>query len=107
MNLYLPIGIGLFQAQNQQLLIVSRQQAQLTVNTEHYRPLLPKSGRGIGGPRYWLLRLKLWWKNNSEEGKYQGYILVAIIVQVSTETLTAVSDALTCCNVVHCLFRYL
>jgi len=107
MNLYLPIGIGLFQAQNQQLLIVSRQQAQLTVNTEHYRPLLPKSGRGIGGPRYWLWRLKLWWRSNSEEGKYQGYILVAIIVQVSIRTLTAVSEALMSWNVVHRLFHYL
>jgi len=107
MNLYLPIGIGLFQAQNQQLLIVSRQQAQLTVNNGHYRPLLPKTGRGIGGPKYWLSRLKLWWRSNSEDGKYQGYILVAIIVQVSAQALTAVPDALTCCNIVHCLFCHL
>ena len=59
MNLYLPIGIGLFQAQNQQLLIVSQGQAELIASNELYRPILPKRGRGVGGPKYWAFRLKI------------------------------------------------
>lgn len=94
MNLYLPIGIGLFQAQNQQLLIVSRQQAQLIVADEIYKPLFPKTGRGVGGLRYWRFRLKHLWRNVSEEGKYQGFVFVGIIVQVSSSFRTALSHVL-------------
>lgn len=82
MNIYLPIGIGLFQAQNQQLLIVSRQQSRLIVTNEQYKPLLPKTTRGIGGPRYWLFRLKRWWRGINEESKYQGFIFIGFVVQV-------------------------
>ena len=82
MNLYLPIGIGLFQAQNQQLLVVSRRQARMIVTDELYKPFLPKTGRGIGGLRYWIFRLKRWWRGINEETKYQGFIFAGIIVQV-------------------------
>ena len=87
MNLYLPIGIGLWQAQNQKLLVVSRQQTQLSENKQRHRLLPPKSGHGIGGPKYWYWRIKLWWKENSEDGNYQAYIPIAVIVQVSSGTL--------------------
>ena len=82
MSLYFPLGIGLFQAQNQQLLVVSQGQARLMTSKEHYRPFLPKGGRGIGGPRYWRFRLKLWWNSVNEESRYQGFVLVGCFIQV-------------------------
>lgn len=87
MNIYLPIGIGLFQAQNQQLLIVSQRQARLLVADELYKPVLPKAGRGIGSPRYWLFRLKIWWRSVNEESKYQGIIFIGFVVQVGHSCL--------------------
>ena len=81
MSLYLPIGIGLFQAQNQQLLIVSQRQAQLIVMDDVYKPFIPKSGRGIGSLRYWCFRLKLWWRSIKKERKYQGFIFAGFIIQ--------------------------
>ena len=82
MNLYLPIGIGLFQAQNQQLLVVSQGQHQLLQLEGPFRRLPPKR-KGLGNPRYWLYRFKLWWRGESEAGKYQAYVLIGIIVQVN------------------------
>ena len=82
MNLYLPIGIGLFQAQNQQLLVVSQGQNQLLQLEEPFRRLPPKR-KGLGNLRYWLYRFKLWWRGVSQAGKYQAYVLVGIIVQVN------------------------
>jgi len=82
MSIYLPIGIGLFQAQNQQLLIVSRQQTELLTKDESYRPILPKGGKGLGGPRYWLFRLKFWCRGVSTQGTYQGFVAIGIFVQV-------------------------
>ncbi|KAL8721584.1 MAG: hypothetical protein Q9225_001748 [Loekoesia sp. 1 TL-2023] len=81
MNLYLPIGIGLWQAQNQQLLIVSRQQTQLIVSHATYKPLLPSHGHGVSSPRYWLWRFKLWYRSISTQGKYEGFVLIGIIIQ--------------------------
>ncbi|KAL6717202.1 hypothetical protein ACLMJK_005117 [Lecanora helva] len=81
MSIYLPIGIGLFQAQNQQLLIVSQRQAQLMVSKHLYKPFLPKSTSGIGGLRYWRFRLKVWWKGIHRERKSQGLILIGFLVQ--------------------------
>ena len=83
MNIYLPIGIGLFQAQNQQLLLVSRRQARLIVMDELYKPFLPKTGRGTGGPKYWRFRCKIWWRGINEEKKYQGFVVIGMVVQVS------------------------
>ncbi|KAL8923925.1 MAG: hypothetical protein Q9208_004362 [Pyrenodesmia sp. 3 TL-2023] len=81
MNLYLPIGIGLWQAQNQQLLIVSRQQSHLIHSNHTYRPLLPLRGHSMGTPRYWFWRLKIWYRNISSQGKYEGFVLIGIIIQ--------------------------
>ncbi|KAL6721850.1 hypothetical protein ACLMJK_000955 [Lecanora helva] len=80
MSIYLPIGIGLFQAQNQQLLLVSTGQNRL-LHSEEYKPLYHKGGSGIGGPRYWLWRLKIWWAGVSKQGKYEGYVLIGMVVQ--------------------------
>ena len=81
MSIYLPIGIGLFQAQNQQLLIVSKEQSQLLQRQDYYKPLFPKNG-GIGGPRYWMFRLKAWWDSTSKQGKYEGFVVLGICAQV-------------------------
>ncbi|KAM0804135.1 hypothetical protein BDR22DRAFT_781967, partial [Usnea florida] len=81
MSIYLPIGIGLFQAQNQQLLIVSREQDLLKGTDEIYRPLYPNHGGGLGGWKYWTWRLKLWWKGVNAQSKYEGFVFVGITVQ--------------------------
>lgn len=81
MSLYLPIGIGLFQAQNQQLLLVSQGQGQLLVLEESFKRL-PYKRQGLGRYRYWLCRFKSWWAGISKAGHYQSYVLVGIIVQV-------------------------
>ncbi|KAL8723865.1 MAG: hypothetical protein Q9181_007121 [Wetmoreana brouardii] len=81
MNLYLPIGIGLWQAQNQQLLIVSRQQTQMITSTKTYKPLLPPRGRGFGSSSYWVSRFMLWYRSISTQGMYEGFILIGIIIQ--------------------------
>lgn len=81
MNLYLPIGIGLFQAQNQQLLIVSQGQARLLALEEPFRRL-PRTRRGLGRPRYWLFRFRIWWEKVGKAGRYQAYVFIGIIIQV-------------------------
>ena len=82
MSIYLPIGIGLFQAQNQQLLIVSKEQSELLQRQDYYKPLFPKDG-GIGGLRYWIFRFQAWWNSITKQGKYEGFVFVGICVQVS------------------------
>ena len=87
MSIYLPIGIGLFQAQNQQLLLVSRQQAELVVRDQMYK-LLPARPKGsVGGPRYYMYRLKIWWRDVNRQRKYEAYILVGMVIQVSLERM--------------------
>lgn len=81
MSLWLPIGIGLFQAQNQQLLVVSQGQAQLLASDELFKRLPPKR-QGLGVSGYWIYRTKLWWRGLNEAGRYQAYVFVGIIVQV-------------------------
>lgn len=81
MSTYLPIGIGLFQAQNQQLLIVSREQNLLKGIDELYRPLYPNYGGGLGGPKYWIWRFKLWWRSVNTQNKYEGLVFVGMVVQ--------------------------
>ncbi|CAF9923319.1 MAG: hypothetical protein ALECFALPRED_002357 [Alectoria fallacina] len=81
MSIYLPIGIGLFQAQNQQLLIVSQEQNLLKGIDELYRPLYPNHGGGLGGPKYWIWRLKLWWRSVNTQNKYEGLVFVGMAVQ--------------------------
>lgn len=81
MCLYLPIGIGLYQAYNQQLLIVSRGQAALITKDELFKPIFPKT-KGLGGPKYWAFRFKIWWQSVSSKGKYEGFVLIGIVIQV-------------------------
>ena len=83
MSMYLPLGIGLFQAQNQQLLIVSREQDQLLRNEHSYKPLYPRAGFKLCGPKYWLWRYKLWWQGVATQSKYEGFVVVGMIAQVS------------------------
>ncbi|KAL8822208.1 MAG: hypothetical protein Q9191_007048, partial [Dirinaria sp. TL-2023a] len=77
MSIYLPIGIGLFQAQNQQLLLVSREQSKLLVTDESFKPLGPPSK----GPKKWLFHVQQWWNSFSEQGKYEGFVAVGIVAQ--------------------------
>lgn len=92
MSIYLPIGIGLFQAQNQQLLIVSREQNLLKGTDELYRPLYPNFVGGMGGPKYWMWRLKLWWRSVSSQNKYEGFVLIGMVVQVRCLPLVKIAD---------------
>ena len=85
MSLYMPLGIGLFQAHNQQLLVVSQGQSQLLQLEGPFRRLPPKRN-GSGNLRYCVYRFKLWWGGVSQAGKYQSYVLVGIIVQVNIYT---------------------
>ena len=96
MSIYLPIGIGLFQAQNQQLLIVSREQNLLKGIDELYRPLYPNHGGGIGGPKYWIWRLKLWWRSVNTQNKYEGLVLIGMVVQVRRLAPGQASDSSQC-----------
>ncbi|KAL8857572.1 MAG: hypothetical protein Q9178_005900 [Gyalolechia marmorata] len=82
MSLYLPIGIGLWQAQNQQLIIVSREQTEMRKpEYASFKPLLPPRGRGMGTPTYWLWRFKIWYRSISTQGKYEGFVLFGIVIQ--------------------------
>ncbi|KAK3708410.1 hypothetical protein LTR37_011506 [Vermiconidia calcicola] len=82
MSIYLPIGIGLFQAQNQQLLVVSRQQADLIARADLYKPLPPRPRGSFGGPSYYIYRTKIWWRDTTQQRKYEAYILVGMVVQL-------------------------
>jgi len=82
MNLYLPIGIGLYQASNQQLLMVSHGQAQLAAEKKYHRALPAARGQGIGRLRYGLYRLKFWWNGVTKQSKYLGFVYAGIAVQV-------------------------
>ncbi|KAL8949095.1 MAG: hypothetical protein Q9222_004766 [Ikaeria aurantiellina] len=93
MNLYLPIGIGLWQAQNQQLVIVSRQQTEMIASNNTYKPLLPKRGHGIGTPKYWIWRFKIWYQCISTQGKYEGFVFIGIVVQVVISNVFRYSTA--------------
>ena len=80
MSLWLPAGIGLFQAQNQQLLVVSLQQQRLLATEELYKPLPPRKGRG--SVNYWRFRMKCWWREASSTRRYELFVTLGIVVQV-------------------------
>lgn len=86
MSLYLPIGIGLFQAQNQQLLVVSSQQLKLISSNDTYRLMPPKPKNRMGNPSYWAFRVKYWWKDVSSTRKYEALVTLGIIVQVGARS---------------------
>jgi len=74
----------LFQAQNQQLLTVSDEQSQILNTVEQYKPVFPGYGKGLGGPKYWFWRFKLWWQtSSSSSANYEGLVLGGITAQVS------------------------
>ena len=81
MSIYLPIGIGLYQAQNQQLLLLSKGQDELLHYQDRYKSLLPRKDV-VGGPRYYVSRFKAWWDSTSKQGKYEGYVFLGMCIQV-------------------------
>lgn len=82
MSMYLPLGIGLYQASNQDLLIVSREQIQLIRSEVPYNPLPPGYGKGFAGPRYWSWRVKLWWQRAARQNKYEVFVFFGMLAQV-------------------------
>lgn len=85
MSIYLPIGIGLFQAQNQLLLRTSRGQQHL-LTQDIYRPL----PGGKTKRQYYWNAFKLWCQAAREGGYFEGFVAAGIIVQVRY-----------CCCVLH------
>ena len=77
MSLYLPGGIGLFQAQNQQLSIVSREQiAALTEDT--YKLLGPRNG----GAKNWQTQLRAWNPVAYKKRTVENLAYIGIAIQV-------------------------
>ena len=107
MNLYLLIGIGLFQAQNQQLLTVSDGQAELVNSDELYKPLLPNGGCGIGGPGYWLFQVEVCWMGVSKQRRYECFVIIGIFVQVGSLYLDGICRGADIDHSVYCLIHHL
>ena len=82
MSVYLPVGIGLFQAANQQLSLVSEGQRAIANERAGFNPKLPDRV-GWEGPSYWSLRLRFWWAKSVKQNKYETFVFSGIIVQVS------------------------
>ena len=78
MSFYLPMGIGLFQAQNQQLLLVSRAQNRLMLMDDSFKPLCPANP----GFKRWMFKLKQKWGEWTQDSKYEGLVAVGMVVQV-------------------------
>ncbi|KAI4111906.1 MAG: hypothetical protein LQ339_000365 [Xanthoria mediterranea] len=76
MSIYLPIGIGLFQAQNQQLLLISRGQQVLL--TQHAIKPLPA---GKTRWQYYRNKFVLWCKSSKEQDAFEGFIAAGMLVQ--------------------------
>lgn len=81
MSIYLPIGIGLFQAQNQQLLLISRGQNELMLKGEVYKPLAPKDGLSKRA----AFHLRRWWESLGKQGKYEAFVAVGMMIQVRSQ----------------------
>ena len=77
MSFYFPMGIGLFQAQNQRLLVVSQVQKKLMVGDDIFVTLGPR-----GGPKKWKHKLVRWWRESIKQNSYEGYVAVGMIIQV-------------------------
>ncbi|KAL8696979.1 MAG: hypothetical protein Q9201_007377 [Fulgogasparrea decipioides] len=76
MSLYLPIGIGLFQASNQVLLLVSRGQQSL-LNHDIYKPL--PSGK-TARDYYWDAFV-LWCREARKQEIFEGFVAAGIVLQ--------------------------
>lgn len=78
MSIYLPIGIGLFQAQNQVLLLISRgQQALLTQDT--YKPLPSGKNRR----QYCWSAFIIWCRSVKQQDVYEGFLAAGMVIQFS------------------------
>ncbi|KAL8707996.1 MAG: hypothetical protein Q9220_007076 [cf. Caloplaca sp. 1 TL-2023] len=76
MSIYLPIGIGLFQVQNQQLLLISRGQREL-LKEDIYKSL--PSGKT---PReYYWNKFVIWCKSVREQENFEGFIVAGMLIQ--------------------------
>ena len=85
MSFYLPVGIGLFQAQNQQLLLVSRAQSKLIYMEDTFKSLPPTRP----GFKRWNFKFRQWWAQWTEQNKYEGFLAVGMVLQVGyTKTVT-------------------
>lgn len=77
MSIYLPIGIGLFQAQNQVLLLVSRgQHAMLTQDT--YKPLPSGKNRR----QYYESAFRIWCRTVKQQDIFEGFLAAGMVLQV-------------------------
>ncbi|KAL9003308.1 MAG: hypothetical protein Q9188_003807 [Gyalolechia gomerana] len=76
MSIYLPIGIGLFQASNQQLLRISRSQ-QLMITQDTYKTLPSGKNRR---EYYWSAFL-IWARSVREQHDYEGFLAVGMVAQ--------------------------
>ncbi|KAI4233367.1 MAG: hypothetical protein L6R40_007092 [Gallowayella cf. fulva] len=76
MSIYLPFGMGLFQAQNQQLLLISRGQQSL-LTKDSYKPL----PQGKTRRQYWWNRFVIWCESSKEQDAFEGLIAVGMLVQ--------------------------
>ena len=77
MSIYLPIGVGLFQAQNQQLLLISRGQ-QVLLTQDVYKPLPSGKTRW----QYYRNKFIIWCKSSKEQDAFEGFIALGMLVQV-------------------------
>ena len=78
MSLYLPIGIGLYQAYNQQLLLISRGQQHL-LTQDIYKPL---PGGKNTSEVYWNAFV-LWCKDAREQEFFEAFVAAGVGIQVS------------------------
>ncbi|KAL8902966.1 MAG: hypothetical protein Q9171_007551 [Xanthocarpia ochracea] len=76
MSIYLPIGIGLFQAQNQQLLLISRGQ-QVLLTPDIYKPLPSGKTRW----QYYRNMFIIWCKSTKQQDAFEGFIAAGIMIQ--------------------------
>lgn len=76
MSIYLPIGIGLFQASNQQLLRISRDQ-KLMLLQDTYKPLPSGKNRR---EYYWSV-FTIWARSVREQHDYEGLLAVGMVAQ--------------------------
>ncbi|KAL8888022.1 MAG: hypothetical protein Q9215_004474 [Flavoplaca cf. flavocitrina] len=76
MSIYLPIGVGLFQAQNQQLLLISRGQ-QVLLTQDVYKPLPSGKTRW----QYYRNKFIIWCKSSKEQDAFEGFIALGMLVQ--------------------------
>ncbi|KAL9026539.1 MAG: hypothetical protein Q9196_004812 [Gyalolechia fulgens] len=78
MSIYLPIGIGLFQASNQQLLRISRGQ-QLMLTQDTYKTIPSGKNRR----EYYWNAFIIWARSVREQHDYEGFLAVGMVAQLT------------------------